>query len=486
MKLFKNGVIHTLDENRIAKNIVTHNGQIIGLDKDENLVYDEIIDLKGGHLYPGFVDAHLHLIGYGQYLSRTDISPLNDKKSILNILNTLLQKKVIIVDGYKENLSIDKNDLDLISNNKPILLRHHDFHSVTVNSVILNGLNLQSESGILREEEAQKAIQLYTKETDDTLENYLETAIKCLYRYGITGGHSDDLFYFNGYESTVKVFQKVLSKHLFRAHLLIHHEVLDDYLNNPNSQIQNAFLELKGVKVFYDGTLFSKTALMSKGYRNAIHNGLRVTEKFIEIIKKVRQHNLTLAIHVIGDQGLDELIEILIKYPPQKNQRDRIIHAPWVSEYGLNRLKTIPVSLDVQPQFLKSDLPEAFDILNEAPPYIFPWKSMLKNGLILSFSSDAPVEVPNPLLGILYSTNRIAKDGFCYQPNEKVTRLEAIEAYTKYASVQNVEQNRGVIKVGYLADFTVFKEDLELMTDEDLLKDQVLMTIIHEHIVYEN
>ena len=111
---------------------------------------------------------------------------------------------------------------------------------------------------------------------------------------------------------------------------------------------------------------------------------------------------------------------------------------------------------------------------------------MLKNGLILSFSSDAPVEVPNPLLGILYSTNRIAKDGICYQPNEKVSRLEAIEAYTKYASIQNVVQNRGVIKVGYLADFTVFKEDLKLMTDEDLLKDQVLMTIIHEHVVYEN
>ncbi|MCU0105720.1 amidohydrolase [Acholeplasma vituli] len=485
MKLFKNGVIHTLDHNRKATNILTHQGIIIGIDVNENQSFDSIIDLKGGHLYPGFVDAHLHLIGYGQYLSRIDLSSLKDKNDVLSKLKEIEITDLLMVDGYKESLGVNRYDLDNISMEKPILLRHNDFHAVTVNSVVLNQMGLNYESGILREEEASKAIKHYTSVSNETLERYLETAIENLYRYGITGGHSDDLFYFNGYEYTLNVFKNVLIHRPFRTQLLIHHEVLDDYLQNPYNE-ENPYLELKGVKVFYDGTLFSKTALMYKGYKNTPSKGLRITPDFIQIVKKVREHNMTLAIHVIGDQGLDELIEILTKYPAKNFLKDRIIHAPWISEYGLNKLKTIPVTLDVQPQFLYSDLPEAFHILNDPPSYIFPWKSMLKNGLTLSFSSDAPVEVPNPLIGILNATNRVAKDGICYQKEEIITRLEAIEAYTKYANAQNIKENRGVIKMGYLADFTVFKSDLESLPDEDLVKPQVQMTVIDEHIVYED
>ena len=198
----------------------------------------------------------------------------------------------------------------------------------------------------------------------------------------------------------------------------------------------------------------------------------------------MRSLGLTLAIHVIGDQGLDELIDILTKYPPLKNQKDRIIHAPWVSEYGMNKLKTIPVTIDIQPQFLSSDFPNALAIFKKLPPYVFPWKTMLKEGLILSFSSDAPVEVPNPLLGIFDSTERRAKDGVLYFEGEKISRKDAILGYTKYANAQIQFSNRGEIKLGYVADFSVFTENLEQVASPLLKADLVYMTVINEHIVY--
>ena len=483
MKLWKNGVIHTLDNNDI-KNIVTKAGHIIELNADESKTYEEVIDLKGNHLYPGFVDAHLHLIGYGQFLQRLDLSHIQDKKEALKHLNNSIIQDYLIVDGYHEWVGINKTELNSISKEKPIILRHHDFHAVTVNDQVLTTLKFESESGILREEDAKTVLNHYTKVSNETLEGYLKQAIETLYRFGITGGHSDDLAYFNGYHDTLNVFLNVLKTHPFRTHLLVHHSVLDDHIQSPYFNHRGPFLELKSIKVFYDGTMSSKTALMHDGYQESDSKGWHTTPDFVEILKKVRQNNQTLAVHVIGDQGLDELIDILKKYPPQQNQKDRIIHAPWVSEYGMNMLKTIPVTIDIQPQFLSSDFPEALSIFKRLPPYIFPWKTMLNQGLILSFSSDAPVETPNPLLGILDSTERVAKDNRVYQVEEKISRKEAILGYTLYANAQNHLQNRGQIKLGNVADFSIFKFDLEKASPETLKENIVFMTVIDEHIVY--
>jgi hypothetical protein len=356
---------------------------------------------------------------------------------------------------------------------------------VTVNDVVLTSLSLQSVTGIIREEEARHILNHYTQVSNQILETYLETALNSLFKFGITGGHSDDLFYFNGYKDTLQVFLNVLKNKPFRAHLLVHHEVLDDYVQSPYFNHHSPYLELKGVKVFYDGTMSSQTALMHAGYQGSISKGLRTTSNFIEIVKKVRHYGLTLAVHVIGDAGLDELIDILLKYPPQKNQKDRIIHAPWVSEYGMNKLKSMPVTIDIQPQFLSSDFPEALSIFKALPPYVFPWKTMLKNNLTLSFSSDAPVETPNPLLGIIDSTERVAKDGKVYQPEEKIQRRDAILGYTIFANAQNHLQNRGTIDIGHVADFTVFDVDLEKVEVDVLKNDIVSMTVIDEHIVYQ-
>lgn len=485
MKLWKSSNIHTLTEQNDIYNILTDQGHIVGLNIDETKPYDEVIDLGKKHLYPGFVDAHLHLIGYGQFLSRLDLTHMHNKTTILDLLKKQNIEAYIILDGYHEWVGITKLDLNDVNPNKPIILRHHDFHAVTVNDVVLNALNLKSETGILREEEARFVLNHYNHLSNPTLETYLETALKRLYKFGITGGHSDDLFYFNGYKDTLQVFLNVLKRMPFRAHLLVHHEVLDDYIQSPYFNHHSPYLELKGVKVFYDGTMSSKTALMHDGYQNTTSKGLRTTPNFIEIVKKVRQIGLTLAIHVIGDAGLDELIDILLKYPPKNHQKDRIIHAPWVSEYGMNKLKSMPVTLDVQPQFLSSDFPEAVSIFKSLPLYIFPWKTMLKNGLILSFCSDAPVETPNPLLGILDSTERVAKDHQVYQPEERISRLDAIKGYTIYANAQNQDQNRGLIAVGHVADFTVFDVDLETADVATLKEDIVYMTVINEHIVYQ-
>ena len=202
MKLWTNGVIYLPDGTK-AHNIMTHDGLITGIDVtvDQSI---EHMDLKGGYLYPGFTDAHLHLIGYGQYLSRIDISNMTKHEILQTIEND--KRSVILLDGCTSMHNITKTDLIGVSSARFVLLRHTDFHSVTVNQQILDKLNLVNDTGILTEKEAQLAIAYFSKVSNDVIASYLERAIQMLHQFGITGGHSDDLFYFNGYKDTLEVF----------------------------------------------------------------------------------------------------------------------------------------------------------------------------------------------------------------------------------------------------------------------------------------
>ena len=491
MKLFKNGVFHTMETESSRKyQMATENGIIIGFDDEiKGLIFDEEIDLKGYHVYPGFVDAHLHLLGYGQKLSRPNLYHIKSKTAVLLSILDSFNSEPYFAEGYVEQ-GITAKDLDRISTEFPIYLRHNDYHSITVNHVVLRLAGIKNSNGVLTEKEAERALATFPKYTNEKLCELLQKAISSLYTYGITGGHSDDLYYFNGFKNTVSVFEETLKDLPFRAHLLMHHQVLDDYVKSNRPWMdQSKYLQLGAIKMFYDGTLSSKTALMKAPYANSKSNGLKIQSdiEFIKMIQKVRSYQLPLAIHVIGDLGLDQVIDILKKYPPKKGLHDRLIHTPYMDLETIDEMKKIPVSLDIQPQFLSSDLPWALDFMSKAPELIFPWKSLLHNGFNLAGSSDAPVEIPNPLLGIYAATERRSNmDSQIYVKNEQLSRFEAVSLYTKYANYSTMKENRGFLKKGFVADLSIFESDILTMSSFSLLSSKCMMTFIDEKIVYRS
>jgi len=489
MKLWTNGIFHSLDDGKIYHKMTTHLGKIICFDEDCFYPsYDEVIDLKGAHVYPGFVDAHMHLLGYGQKLTRPNLSHVKTKEEALKCIKEAFHHEPLFVEGYREN-GITKEDLDHISNDVPIMLRHNDYHSLTANSAVLKKINLLHTQGVLTEEDATEAMRTWPPYTIEQLERILEKSIQSLYAYGITGAHSDDLSYFIGFKDTLRAFENVLERIPFRAHLLMHYDILNDYIQSSKPFLdQNKYLSLGAIKMFYDGTLSSKTAYMKTTYQGTNHHGLKIqTDKVFEkMVMKCRSYGLPVAVHVIGDQGLINVCELLKKHPPREGFHDRLIHTPWVDEKGLKLMKEIPCVLDVQPQFLSSDLPWAFNFLNEKPTYIFPWKTLKDHGLIQAGSSDAPVEIPNPLLGIYASVYRISDhDGKTYGEEEKLSLNEAIELYTIGANYPTYDPYRGKLKRGFVADLTIFKKDLHALTQEEFKEPQVYMTVIDEQIVYK-
>ncbi|MFA7422200.1 MAG: amidohydrolase family protein, partial [Acholeplasmataceae bacterium] len=207
MILWKNGYIHTLKfKDEVHYQMATHQGLIVGFDDEINdLSFDKEIDLKNNHLYPGFVDSHLHIVGYGQKLSVIDISLYHEQEKLLNFLREQTLLGHTFFEGY-HNIGITKHMLNSILNDRPLILRHRDYHSVTVNDVVLNETNLKSQTGYLTEDDAKLVLAKYQTYQHQDIVSMIDKSITKLYTYGITGGHSDDLFYFNGYQDTLKAF----------------------------------------------------------------------------------------------------------------------------------------------------------------------------------------------------------------------------------------------------------------------------------------
>ena len=486
MTLWKNGFIHTLrTKQEIIHEMITKDGVIIATGRDVTLYQPAgIIDLKGMHLYPGFVDAHLHLVGYGLSLTIPNISKHKTKAAIISYLKQAYRSQPLFVEGYGD-INITKDDLDAISNRHFIILRHADYHSYTVNSVVLDTLKIVSQNGILKEKDGESVATLFLARDQKTLYKATKNAISSLHHFGITTILTDDLAYFNSYEETLNIIDHLTHKMKMRTHLLVHKKVLADYLSTPPDE--TPFLKVNGIKTFYDGTLSSRSALLSSPYRDTNTQGQRMhTPGELEnLLIKVRQHQLPLAVHTIGDLALQELTTLLLKYPTTPNVPDRIIHASLADRPTIEKLSTLNVVLDVQPQFIKSDLPQTLSLIDEYT-LIYPFNSYKKAKIKLSLTSDAPVETPNPLLGIYAAVTRRGHDNQRYHLKERLTRFQALKGYTIDAARHLGYKNKGHIKQGYLADFVVYEKDILAVPLEKLTKQKVIMTIVDGVIVYED
>jgi predicted amidohydrolase YtcJ len=149
-------------------------------------------------------------------------------------------------------------------------------------------------------------------------------------------------------------------------------------------------------------------------------------------------------------------------------------------------LKKLPITIDIQPQFLSSDLPRALSYFSKNPDLIFPWKTYLDEGILILGSSDAPVETPNPLLGMRDAIYREStEDNKSYHIEEALTPFEAVKLYTTYAHHQHVNKNRGYLEKGMLADLSITSLNLFTLKKEQWNEKLIEMTVIDERIVYK-
>lgn len=524
--LWYGGKIYTMtEENDIVEAVVTDNGKIIDLGNKETLIHmykDKITkweDLNGSVMYPGFVDSHLHIIGHGEKLMHIDLSQMQSKEEVLEKVaeraTELDMDEWLIAEGWNENQwdekeIIHRKELDSVCKDNPVMLTRICRHAVIVNSKALQlahickdtenpqgGKIIKDDSGeptgyLL--DQAQELIKnVIPPISDQLLRKTTERAIQDLLSKGLVGGHTEDLAYYDGFARTLQAYQSILpSTFLFRAHLLVHHEVFQEMIQSGYVYGDGGeYTELGAMKIFSDGALGGRTAWLSEAYEDDSNNkGIPIhhQDDLEKLIIQARKQNHPIAIHAIGDKASEVVAKLIKKYPLTNGLRDRIIHAQVTNPDVIQLLKEIDVVLDIQPTFVASDFPWVIERIGESrAKQAYAWKTFLENGIHCAAGSDAPIEEVHPILGIDAFVNRVSSiDNQTYYPEQCLSVYEAVSLYTKgSAYVIGHEHDRGMIAKGYVADFTLLAEDLFAIDPIHIKDVQVVGTIVNEQWMYK-
>ena len=536
-KLFINGEIYSMKkEGEKFQSLGVKDGKITFLGTDEeakNISSKELIDLKGKMMIPGMADAHLHLYAYCQNLTFVDLSKVHNINEMINLMKKKVKnvKKGDWVKGvnfdqskWKENRFPTLEEMDSISKDNPIIIKRCCLHAVVANSKALEmasiGKNYQAGSGgiveldkdgmpngILREQSTKvfddilpdplKDIEVQKRIMQDVLNDMSSKGITTIHTYAAKiWQYNEDINIYKNFEKEGKLPLRVTVciDELFEPEILT-----KEKLNNPYRKVQ-----LGAYKIFSDGSMGSRSAALKKPYSDDPQNNgfmLFTQEELNNKILTGYEHGLQPAIHAIGDRALDmtlAAIEYTLKTTKEKGMTDeeqknrlpfRIIHVQMIDDDSLERMKKLPLVLDIQPIFLCTDLHWIEDrIGKERLKGSFALKTMEKAGLIQTGGSDCPVETYEPLKGIYAAVTRQDMEGYPIEgflPEERLSVYEALCMYTKnvhYATGQ--ESVLGTLEIGKFADLTVLEKNLFKIDKKEIKDVKVEQTYVAGNCVF--
>lgn len=536
-KLFINGEIYSMKkEGEKFQSLGVKDGKITFLGTDEeakNVSSKELIDLKGKMMIPGMADAHLHLYAYCQNLTFVDLSKVHNINEMINLMKEKVKnvKKGDWVKGvnfdqskWKENRFPTLEEMDSISKDNPIIIKRCCLHAVVANSKALKmagiGKNYQAGSGgiveldkdgmpngILREQSTKvfddilpdplKDIEVQKKIMQDVLNDMSSKGITTIHTYAAKiWQYNEDINIYKNFEKEGKLPLRVTVciDELFEPEILT-----KEKLNNPYRKVQ-----LGAYKIFSDGSMGSRSAALKKPYSDDPQNSgfmLFTQEELNNKILTGYEHGLQPAIHAIGDRALDmtlAAIEYTLKTTKEKGMTDeeqknrlpfRIIHVQMIDDDLLERMKKLPLVLDIQPIFLCTDLHWIEDrIGKERLKGSFALKTMEKAGLIQTGGSDCPVETYEPLKGIYAAVTRQDMEGYPIEgflPEERLSVYEALCMYTKNVPYATGQENvLGTLEIGKFADLTVLEKNLFKIDKKEIKDVKVEQTYVAGNCVF--
>jgi predicted amidohydrolase YtcJ len=470
----------------------------------------EIIDTTDMTVIPGLIDAHLHFLWMGMKMIRTvDLSPTKSIKEAQNeIMVKLSQTKKgewILGRGWddskwEEKRFISKWDLDPFSRDHPIVLTRVCGHMITLNSKAMEIAGITKDTpdppggkvnmspdgdptGVLSD--AGHLIKPFIPpETKELALEGLKLSNEKALSLGCTGVHDAGLD-----ESEIIAYQTALEEGILKARVnIMWRSNLVESIGTIGCQssFRNEMLRLGPAKIILDGSLGARTAALYEPYEDdPSTKGLTLIteEELNEQVQRIHGQGFQLAIHAIGDYGIDlviNAIEAALKSSPRKDHRHRIEHCELLSSDQIERIHTLGIIASMQPNFVGEW--SGPDSLYEARlgkrrlRQNNPFRALLDEGIRLPFGSDG---MPfHPLYGIHSAVNHYIRDS-------RISLEEAVKCFTLDAAYSSFEEEKkGSVESGKLADITVLEKDLVEVPSEEIKDVLVYMTIVNGELLY--
>lgn len=491
------------------------------------------IDLQGKLAIPGFIEGHGHFLGLGTARMHLNLSTVENWDNVVAMVGASTrdiadgawisgrgwhQEKwnkppVPAIEGMPTHASLDS-----VSPNNPVFLSHASGHAAFVNGAALKlaGITKATKNpaggeivrgpdgeatGVLRET-AQGLVRRKITEWEESRGPEAEAAET---RRKVALAGEDALA--KGVTSFQDMGESFAEIDLLKAmalkgelpvrlYVMVGGESLESYKTRLASYrmigVGNNFLTVRGMKLYADGALGSHGAWMLKPYTDMPSTvGLPITPPAVleALAKQALADSFQVATHAIGDRANREVLDIYQKLEAGRTDlRWRVEHAQHIDPADIPRFAKLGVIASMQAVHATSDGPWVPKRIGDqrAKDDAYVWHSLLASGALVLNGTDVPVEDVNPIASFYSSVSRKLPDGTVFYPDQRMTREEALRAYTisnAYAAFE--EKLKGSLTVGKLADITVLSQDIMTVPEDSIPGTRVLYTIVGGRIAFQ-
>jgi len=490
---------------------------------DYNCGNNTVLDLNNSFVYPGFIDAHAHLKGIGYREIDLNLQGAESLKSMLTQVQIHANKKLsgdwVVGRGWIEKKWPEARfpslqELDAISEDKPIALERADGHAIIVNSLALKLAGIDKDTsdpiggkidkdvngepnGVLIDKASLLVESIIPKRTIVEEKNALKAGLDRTVSMGWTQlqDAGSPLSDFN-----ILTELKEEEGLPLRIHMYISDgkDALKFIDNGPFLDPEH-MLTARGVKLYADGAIGSRGAAFFKKYDDYETKGFLIFQKQETMPKLIKAlvNGIQIQTHAIGDLANKVTLDWYEEAFDNVSEANRMISEPrWRIEHSQNilpedqkRFAELKVIASMQPSHAIGDLHFAHKRLGiERLQNAYTWRNLIDLGVVIAGGSDAPVEIGDPRIEFKAAIGRKDLDGFYkdyWNLEQSVSREEALYMFTKWASYSVFEEDiKGTIEIGKLADLTIFSKDLMTIPEEEIMSSEVVMTIVGGQIKY--
>jgi hypothetical protein len=536
-----NGHVATVDAARpAAEGVAVRGGKIVAVGSVADIkAYigqkTEVIDLNGRFATAAFNDAHAHFQGVGEAKLELQLAKARNWEEIVAMVADAAKRakpgEWILGHGWHQEKWDHRpadavegfptgNDLSRVAPDNPVLLTHASGHAIVVNAkaMELAGVTRRTPNppgGAIMKDKAGKPTGVFEERASGLVEKALaadlsrrtpEQAEADATRVVETANHE---FITKGIVSvtdagvgfdTVELYKRLAGQGKLNVRLYV-------MVNEPSARLEgnlakyrmidayDSHLTVRSIKRLMDGALGSRTAWLLAPYTDMPkETGINtVTADEMKATAKLAIDNdFQLNTHAIGDRANREVLnlyeETFKANPGKKDLRWRVEHAQHINAADIPRFGALGVIPSMQGIHCTSDAPYVLARLGaaRAEEGAYVWQKLMKAGAVIPNGTDAPVEEVDPLPGYYALTTRKEKNGDVFFGDQRMTRDEALRAYTlngAYAAFQ--EQTRGSLTPGKLADIVVLSSDITTVPEDQIQKAEVLYTIVGGKVVYK-
>ena len=513
--IIHNAEIHCLDDlNTISEAMAIRNGRIIEVGPERQILNkytaNEYVDAENRAVYPGFVDAHGHILSYANQKLSVDLVGCTSLAEVITRTEKYqqkTQKKFIVGRGWDQSLWKMDSLPDNAMLNKafptiPVCLYRIDGHAALVNDCLLKMAGITPGaieggkivlkngkcSGLLIDNAMNLLKGFITPYTKPEIKQAIIEIQDELFQYGITGVHEAGIEF-----EDIDVFKSLIKSKELKLNI---YAMLMPSEKNKNFAAKNGVYQFKNLsirsfKLFADGALGSRGALLKDAYNDDHQNrGLLTTSllKMQEMSDFCSKIGYQLNTHAIGDSANTIIMNLYKKeYLINKDHRWRIEHAQVLDPLDFKLFSEYAVFPSVQPTHAVSDMRWAETRLGKTRlKGAYGYKTLLNQAGMLAIGTDFPIESFNPFLTIHAAVQRMNEEnspsnGFL--SNEAITLDQCINGMTKWAAFASFQENElGTLEKGKDATFTIL--DYPLSSSSEFKQNYAYMTFIKGKKVY--